>query len=52
MLSIEWVLMPGEAEEDGLLTPHSGDTIYEGTVGSTGISLATLCKAKGYQAYM
>jgi cysteine synthase A len=40
------------AERDGLLTPHSGDTIYEGTVGSTGISLATLCRAKGYQAHI
>ena len=39
-----------EAEHAGLLTPHSGDTIYEGTVGSTGISLATLCRAKGYLA--
>ena len=41
-----------KAEEDGLLTPHSGDTIYEGTVGSTGISLATLCRARGYLAHI
>jgi cysteine synthase len=40
------------AEEAGLLTPHSGDTIYEGTVGSTGISLATLCRARGYLAHI
>lgn len=40
------------AEEAGLLTPHSGDTIYEGTVGSTGISLATLCRARGYKAHI
>ncbi|OAP60343.1 hypothetical protein AYL99_05345 [Fonsecaea erecta] len=40
------------AESQGLLTPHSGDTIYEGTVGSTGISLATLCRAKGYLAHI
>ncbi|KAH0536762.1 hypothetical protein FGG08_006400 [Glutinoglossum americanum] len=40
------------AEERGLLTPHSGDTIYEGTVGSTGISLATLCRARGYLAHI
>ncbi|MCJ1242812.1 hypothetical protein MMC30_000007 [Trapelia coarctata] len=40
------------AEEQGLLTPHSGDVIYEGTVGSTGISLATLCRAKGYLAHI
>ncbi|KAI9719980.1 MAG: hypothetical protein M1812_003105 [Candelaria pacifica] len=40
------------AEQEGLLTPHSGDTIYEGTVGSTGISLATLCRARGYLAHI
>jgi cysteine synthase len=40
------------AEENGLLTPHKGDTIYEGTVGSTGISLATLARALGYKAHI
>jgi len=40
------------AEEEGLLTPYSGDTIYEGTVGSTGISLATLSRARGYSAHI
>lgn len=40
------------AEEAGLLTPFQGDTIYEGTVGSTGISLATLARAKGYKAHI
>lgn len=40
------------AENAGLLTPHSGDTIYEGTVGSTGISLATLARARGYKAHI
>lgn len=40
------------AEEQGLLTPHSGDVIYEGTVGSTGISLAAICRARGYLAHM
>ncbi|PQE03327.1 cysteine synthase a protein [Rutstroemia sp. NJR-2017a BBW] len=40
------------AEEEGLLTPGQGDTIYEGTVGSTGISLATLARARGYKAYI
>ncbi|EXJ90992.1 cysteine synthase A [Capronia coronata CBS 617.96] len=39
-------------EAAGLLEPHSGDTIYEGTVGSTGISLATLCRARGYLAHI
>lgn len=41
-----------EAEKAGLLVPHRGDTIYEGTVGSTGISLATLARAKGYKAHI
>ncbi|KAK5056210.1 hypothetical protein LTR84_012763 [Exophiala bonariae] len=40
------------AEAQGQLTPHSGDTIYEGTVGSTGISLATLARARGYRAHI
>lgn len=40
------------AESTGQLTPHSGDTIYEGTVGSTGISLATLARARGYKAHI
>lgn len=41
-----------QAEKKGLLIPHSGDTIYEGTVGSTGISLAAICRARGYKAHM
>lgn len=40
------------AEKEGQLTPHSGDTIYEGTVGSTGISLAAICRARGYLAHI
>ncbi|BDD57739.1 hypothetical protein MAP00_003082 [Monascus purpureus] len=40
------------AEQEGILTPGSGDTIYEGTSGSTGISLATLARAKGYLAHI
>lgn len=40
------------AEEEGLLAPGRGDTIYEGTVGSTGISLATLARALGYRAHI
>ncbi|MCJ1451913.1 hypothetical protein MMC28_002253 [Mycoblastus sanguinarius] len=40
------------AEEQGFLKPYTGDTIYEGTVGSTGISLATICRARGYLAYI
>lgn len=41
-----------EGEALGLLAPHRGDTIYEGTVGSTGISLATLARAMGYRAHI
>ncbi|KAK0733524.1 tryptophan synthase beta subunit-like PLP-dependent enzyme [Lasiosphaeria miniovina] len=40
------------AESLGLLTPGRGDTIYEGTVGSTGISLAALARARGYRAHI
>lgn len=40
------------AEQAGLLTPNVGDTIYEGTVGSTGISLAVLARAKGYKCHI
>ncbi|KAI1170689.1 cysteine synthase-like protein [Nemania sp. FL0916] len=40
------------AESQGLLVPGRGDTIYEGTVGSTGISLAALARAKGYRAHI
>jgi cysteine synthase A len=38
------------AEEAGLLHPHTGSRIFEGTVGSTGISMATMARALGYQA--
>ncbi|KAJ1327924.1 cysteine synthase [Microdochium nivale] len=41
-----------EAEAAGFLVPNRGDTIYEGTVGSTGISLAALARAKGYRAHI
>ncbi|EER39081.1 cysteine synthase [Histoplasma capsulatum var. duboisii H88] len=46
------ILAKAEAEEKGLLHPYSGDAIYEGTVGSTGISLATLARARGYLAHI
>lgn len=38
------------AEEAGLLHPHTGSRIFEGTVGSTGISIATMARALGYEA--
>ncbi|KAI8820117.1 tryptophan synthase beta subunit-like PLP-dependent enzyme [Fimicolochytrium jonesii] len=41
-----------EAEKRGLIVPHRGDTIFEGTVGSTGISLAVIAKAKGYNCHI
>ncbi|KXS99585.1 hypothetical protein AC578_2200 [Pseudocercospora eumusae] len=40
------------AEEAGILVPDRGDTIYEGTVGSTGISLAAVARARGYKAHI
>lgn len=41
-----------DAESRGLLRPHTGSVLFEGTVGSTGISLATVGRAKGYGAYI
>ncbi|KAK3641233.1 Cysteine synthase 2 [Elasticomyces elasticus] len=40
------------AEAEGLLVPNRGDVVYEGTVGSTGISLAAVCRARGYRAHI
>jgi len=42
--------MISRAEEDGRLSP--GDTIVEYTGGSTGISLALICVAKGYRLHI
>ncbi|MFH2035434.1 MAG: cysteine synthase family protein [Candidatus Zixiibacteriota bacterium] len=42
--------MISRAEEDGRLKP--GDTIVEYTGGSTGISLALICIAKGYRLHI
>ena len=39
-------------ESRGILCPGRGDTVYEGTVGSTGISLALLCRGMGYRAHI
>lgn len=35
-----------DAERQGLLHPNTGSRIFEGTVGSTGISIATIAKAR------
>lgn len=35
-----------DAETAGLLHPHTGSRIFEGTVGSTGISIATIARAR------
>ncbi|KAF8532519.1 PALP-domain-containing protein [Gautieria morchelliformis] len=37
-----------DAERQGFLYPHSGSCIFEGTVGSTGISIAMIARARGY----
>ncbi|KAJ1950552.1 Cysteine synthase 2 [Linderina macrospora] len=41
-----------QAEAGGLLTPNTGSCIFEGTSGSTGISLAMVAKAKGYDCHI
>jgi len=35
-----------DAEKNGLLRPYTGSRIFEGTVGSTGISIATIARAR------
>jgi len=35
-----------DAEKLGYLRPHTGSRIFEGTVGSTGISIATIARAR------
>ncbi|KAF8200010.1 tryptophan synthase beta subunit-like PLP-dependent enzyme [Mycena galopus ATCC 62051] len=42
------VRMIDDAEHQGLLHPHTGSRIFEGTSGSTGISLALVGRARGY----
>lgn len=41
-----------EAELRGLLRRGHRDCVFEGTSGSTGISLATLCNSRGYEAHI
>ncbi|KAF7357866.1 PALP-domain-containing protein [Mycena venus] len=42
------VRMIDDAERQGLLHPNTGSRIFEGTSGSTGISLAMVARARGY----
>ncbi|KAF6763137.1 tryptophan synthase beta subunit-like PLP-dependent enzyme [Ephemerocybe angulata] len=39
-----------DAESLGFLRPHTGSRIFEGTVGSTGISIATVARSRGYES--
>lgn len=41
-----------EAEKSGKLRPGHPDWVVEGTSGSTGISLAVLCRSRGYVAHI
>ena len=40
------------AEKEGLLRREFADVVFEGTSGSTGISIATICNALGYRAHI
>lgn len=46
------LLIIRENERRGLLKPHHGDVIFEGTLGSTGILFAVLANALGYTAHI
>ncbi|GAA5970378.1 hypothetical protein JCM11641_001687 [Rhodosporidiobolus odoratus] len=41
-----------QAEAEGLIHPHTGSCIFEGTSGSTGISIAGIARARGYSAHI
>ncbi|SCV69932.1 BQ2448_1326 [Microbotryum intermedium] len=41
-----------QAEDQGLIVPNTGSCIFEGTSGSTGISIAGIARARGYQAHI
>jgi cysteine synthase A len=44
--------MVEKAEKQGLISPDSKCTLFEGTVGSTGIALAIMARAKGYNCHI
>ncbi|GAA5946150.1 hypothetical protein JCM3775_006298 [Rhodotorula graminis] len=41
-----------QAESEGLIHPNTGSCIFEGTSGSTGISIAGIARARGYTAHI
>ncbi|KAM0789569.1 hypothetical protein ACM66B_000379 [Microbotryomycetes sp. NB124-2] len=41
-----------QAEDAGLIHPDTNSCIFEGTSGSTGISIAGIARAKGYKAHI
>ncbi|KDE07669.1 hypothetical protein MVLG_02129 [Microbotryum lychnidis-dioicae p1A1 Lamole] len=41
-----------QAENKGLIVPNTGSCIFEGTSGSTGISIAGIARARGYRAHI
>ncbi|KAL4078258.1 tryptophan synthase beta subunit-like PLP-dependent enzyme [Scleroderma yunnanense] len=49
LLTCSVLIVIEDAERQGLLRPHTGSRIFEGTVGSTGISMATIARARGYE---
>jgi cysteine synthase A len=45
---LAWAII-NDAEQKGQLTPGSGQVVVEATSGNTGIALAMVCAARGYQ---
>ncbi len=45
---LAWAII-NDAEQRGQLTPGSGQVVVEATSGNTGIALAMVCAARGYQ---
>ncbi|KAL8280810.1 hypothetical protein RQP46_006814 [Phenoliferia psychrophenolica] len=49
---VEGLIVIKEAEEEELIRPHTGSCIFEGTSGSTGISIAGIARSRGYKAHI
>ena len=43
---VSFLAVIDDAESQGLLHPHADSRIFEGTVGSTGISISTIARAR------